>query len=69
MELMENTLEERECANCGDEVLFLSSRDWCDGCEEELEGCNCRPLGGQHQTGCPLQRPIIPTHPHPISGH
>lgn len=29
------TMSERECANCGDEVLTLSSRDWCDGCELE----------------------------------
>lgn len=28
--------EPRACANCGDLVEFgLSSRDWCDGCEEE----------------------------------
>jgi hypothetical protein len=25
--------ETRACALCGDEVLILSSRDWCDGCE------------------------------------
>lgn len=25
--------ETRACAMCGDEVLVLSSRDWCDGCE------------------------------------
>ena len=25
----------RECDNCGDEVQHLSTRDWCDGCEEE----------------------------------
>lgn len=25
--------ESRACAQCGDEVLILSSRDWCDGCE------------------------------------
>lgn len=24
---------ERVCANCGDQGLTLSSRDWCDGCE------------------------------------
>lgn len=24
----------RECASCGEPVAFLSSRDWCDGCEE-----------------------------------
>lgn len=29
-----NVLTERSCAKCGDEVLLLSSRDWCDGCEE-----------------------------------
>ena len=29
-------LDERECANCGDNVLALSSRGWCDGCELEL---------------------------------
>lgn len=29
--------DERECANCGDEVLILSSRDWCDGCEAEAD--------------------------------
>lgn len=27
--------DERECANCGDAVQTLSSRDWCDGCEAE----------------------------------
>lgn len=27
---------ERECWQCGDLVLTLSSRDWCDACE--LEG-------------------------------
>ncbi len=26
---------ERECDHCGDLVLILSSRDWCDGCELE----------------------------------
>lgn len=27
--------EYRRCANCGDQVdVGLSSRDWCDGCEE-----------------------------------
>jgi len=29
--------DERECAKCGDSVLILSSRDWCDGCEAECE--------------------------------
>lgn len=30
--------ERRACANCGDEVeVGLSSREWCDGCEEEAE--------------------------------
>ena len=24
---------DRECENCNDSVSFLSSRDWCDGCE------------------------------------
>jgi hypothetical protein len=24
---------ERECAQCEDLVLILSSRDWCDACE------------------------------------
>jgi hypothetical protein len=28
---------ERPCAKCGDKALTLSSRDWCDGCEEEAE--------------------------------
>ncbi|WP_047523115.1 hypothetical protein [Microbacterium sp. ZOR0019] len=23
----------RECARCGEEVGYLSTRDWCDGCE------------------------------------
>jgi hypothetical protein len=23
----------RECAHCGDPVGYLSSREWCDGCE------------------------------------
>lgn len=27
--------EGRECAQCGDNTHTLSSRDWCDGCEEE----------------------------------
>lgn len=27
--------DERECDSCGDIVEILSSRDWCDGCEEE----------------------------------
>ncbi len=26
---------ERACEHCGDLVLILSSRDWCDGCELE----------------------------------
>lgn len=30
-----NIITERECANCGDLVLILSSRDWCDGCEND----------------------------------
>lgn len=25
--------DDRECENCNDSVSFLSSRDWCDGCE------------------------------------
>lgn len=29
-----NIQTERPCQNCGDECLTLSSRDWCDGCEE-----------------------------------
>lgn len=32
---IEGDEDARECANCGEEVLSLSSRDWCDGCEEE----------------------------------
>lgn len=32
-----NVQTERPCANCGDECLTLSSRDWCDGCEEDAE--------------------------------
>lgn len=32
-----NVQTERPCANCQDECLTLSSRDWCDGCEEEAE--------------------------------
>lgn len=32
-----NCIEERECSNCGDQVLLLSSRDWCDGCETEAD--------------------------------
>lgn len=31
-----NIQTERPCANCGDHCLILSSRDWCDGCEEGL---------------------------------
>lgn len=27
--------DERECVQCGDNPHTLSSRDWCDGCEEE----------------------------------
>jgi len=30
--------DDRACANCGDVVATLSSRDWCDGCEAEVEG-------------------------------
>jgi hypothetical protein len=26
--------EQRECQNCHENVGYLSSRDWCDGCEE-----------------------------------
>lgn len=26
---------DRECANCGETVGYVSTRDWCDGCEEE----------------------------------
>jgi len=45
--------EDRCCAQCGDSVDFLSSRDWCDGCEAEVSGCDacgaeageeCRPM-------------------------
>ena len=25
--------DDRECARCGEEVGYLSTRDWCDGCE------------------------------------
>ena len=28
-------MTERACEKCGDLVLILSSRDWCDGCEME----------------------------------
>lgn len=30
-----NIMTERACVKCGDLVLILSSRDWCDGCEME----------------------------------
>lgn len=29
--------DNRECTNCGDRTCWLSSRDWCDGCEEESD--------------------------------
>ncbi|MFJ1510925.1 DUF983 domain-containing protein [Cellulosimicrobium funkei] len=29
--------DERVCERCGDIVDYLSSRGYCDGCEEELE--------------------------------
>jgi hypothetical protein len=32
-ELDDTVRDERACANCGDQVLTLSSRDWCDACE------------------------------------
>lgn len=33
-----NIMTERACTKCGDLVLILSSRDWCDGCEMEDPG-------------------------------
>lgn len=33
-----NIMTERACTKCGDLVLILSSRDWCDGCELEDPG-------------------------------
>ena len=45
--------DDRECAECGDRVAYLSSRDWCDGCEADPQGCDacgaepgeeCRPM-------------------------
>lgn len=33
-----NIMTERACTKCGDLVLILSSRDWCDGCEMENPG-------------------------------
>lgn len=33
-----NIMTERACTKCGDLVLILSSRDWCDGCELEAPG-------------------------------
>lgn len=30
-------MDEQECDRCGDEVLTLSSRGWCDGCEEQID--------------------------------
>lgn len=32
--------DDRECAECGDRVAYLSSRDWCDGCEADPPGCD-----------------------------
>ena len=45
--------DERECDNCGDEVTYLSSRDWCDGCEErdakpKCDECDVREGDGDH---------------------
>lgn len=28
-------VEVEECDKCGEEVQYLSTREWCDGCEEE----------------------------------
>lgn len=39
--------DERECDNCGDEAQTLSTRDWCDGCEEEMEGMVACPNCGE----------------------
>ena len=30
-----HVMTERACEHCGDLVLILSSRDWCDACELE----------------------------------
>lgn len=30
--------DDRQCAQCGDRVSTLSSRDWCDGCEADAAG-------------------------------
>lgn len=39
----------RECGNCGEPVAFLSSRDWCDGCEEEADAA---PTGTWRKISC-----------------
>ena len=31
----------RECVNCGDDVRYLSSRDWCDSCEAAVACDDC----------------------------
>lgn len=40
--------DDRDCDRCGESVLTLSSRDWCDGCEEEVDGLERCPNCGEY---------------------
>lgn len=62
--------EPRECENCGDDVGYLSSRDWCDGCEErdtmpKCDECDTREGDGDH-LGHPIELSRWPNLKRPV---
>lgn len=63
--------DERECERCGDEVQYLSSRDWCDGCEErdtkpKCDECDTREGDGDY-LGHPIELNCWPNLKEPVT--
>lgn len=59
----------QSCSNCGDEVVTVSSRGWCDGCEAEDDGGDGRELTLEERnalTAAALDR--IAQEPVPVEG-
>jgi hypothetical protein len=44
--------DDQECGNCGETVEYLSSRGWCDGCEEEADQRECEACGAEPGEEC-----------------
>jgi hypothetical protein len=44
--------DDQECGSCGETVEYLSSRGWCDGCEEEADQRPCETCGAGPGEDC-----------------